>query len=217
MLQMTNRFEDLSLAGKVRTLREERGWTQSQLAEISGLSERTVQRVEKKGMAALDTLQALASAFDISVKEIRQSEPGRNKFSPTIRHLLRLTSGKMVFDIAGGAHLFENGYDELKTDEEADLLSETFQYIQDYGDLWGDLDAGERIKIAFEFNKYIEELERLEFWIFGLRHKVLMKVGFNGENKEVPMEMSTFIIKRSNSSDILKVSLKDEVLPTLIK
>lgn len=50
----------------VRLMREKRGWSQEQLATISGISERTVQRVEKYGKCSLESKMALASAFDIS-------------------------------------------------------------------------------------------------------------------------------------------------------
>ena len=46
----------------VRTLRERRAWSQEQLAEIAGLSVRTVQRVETGGGASLETRMALSAA-----------------------------------------------------------------------------------------------------------------------------------------------------------
>lgn len=44
--------------------RSTRGWSQQQLAEISSLSLRTIQRIEKTGVSSKDSLQAIASAFD---------------------------------------------------------------------------------------------------------------------------------------------------------
>src|SRR5438067_13589598 len=51
------------LAAVVRMLRELRGWSQEQLAEISGLSGRTVQRVEEGLASSADTRRALARGF----------------------------------------------------------------------------------------------------------------------------------------------------------
>lgn len=48
----------------IRVFREARQWSQEQLAEISRLNVRTIQRVEKGETASLDTRRALASAFD---------------------------------------------------------------------------------------------------------------------------------------------------------
>lgn len=51
-------------------LRKDRGWSQEKLAVISGLSERTIQRIEKDGNCSLDSKMALASAFEISPQEL---------------------------------------------------------------------------------------------------------------------------------------------------
>lgn len=49
----------------VKSLREKKGWSQSDLAEVSGLSLRTVQRVESTGNASRETKICLAAAFDV--------------------------------------------------------------------------------------------------------------------------------------------------------
>lgn len=50
----------------VKKLREERAWSQEHLAGVSGVSLRTIQRVEAEGTASLDTRMALAAAFNVS-------------------------------------------------------------------------------------------------------------------------------------------------------
>lgn len=55
---------------KVKMLREERGWSQEHLAEISGLSYRTIQRIEKEGHCSLESKMAVASAFLVSPIEL---------------------------------------------------------------------------------------------------------------------------------------------------
>ena len=49
----------------IRQFREMRHWSQEQLAEISGLNVRTIQRVEQGDSASFDTRRALARAFDL--------------------------------------------------------------------------------------------------------------------------------------------------------
>lgn len=58
----------------LKTLRQDKNWSQEQLAEISGVSVRTIQRVEKGENPGTETLKAIAAAFDISVAEL-QKEP----------------------------------------------------------------------------------------------------------------------------------------------
>lgn len=52
-------------AEKVRTLRLDNGWTQEQFAEMCDVSVRTIQRIEKTGIAALDTANALAAVLEV--------------------------------------------------------------------------------------------------------------------------------------------------------
>ena len=52
------------LAFCIRAFREARQWSQEQLAEISRLNVRTIQRIEKGKVASFDTRRALAGAFD---------------------------------------------------------------------------------------------------------------------------------------------------------
>ncbi|MFC3193667.1 helix-turn-helix domain-containing protein [Marinicella sediminis] len=63
----------LNIAG----LRKERGWSQEKLAAISGLSERTIQRIEKDGSCSLESKLALACAFELSPQDLLQT-PGVN-------------------------------------------------------------------------------------------------------------------------------------------
>ncbi len=57
-------------SAKVRRYRSERGWSQDQLALASGLSLRTIQRVEAEGNASRETQVCLAATFGISLAEL---------------------------------------------------------------------------------------------------------------------------------------------------
>ena len=54
----------------IRKLRIDRGWSQETLAQISGLSVRTIQRIERGGNASLESLGALASAFNVDISTL---------------------------------------------------------------------------------------------------------------------------------------------------
>ncbi|MFU2316275.1 2TM domain-containing protein [Rahnella sp. PCH160] len=60
---------------KIRQLRISRAWSQEQLAELSSLSVRTVQRIENGEQASLETLGAIAAAFDMKVSELTENDP----------------------------------------------------------------------------------------------------------------------------------------------
>ena len=50
------------------------GWSQEQLAEMSGLSVRTVQRAERGKSSSLKTLKALAAVFEVDAALLREDE-----------------------------------------------------------------------------------------------------------------------------------------------
>ncbi len=54
----------------LRREREIRAWSQSHLAEVAGLSMRTVQRIESTGSASQESAKALASALDTQVESL---------------------------------------------------------------------------------------------------------------------------------------------------
>ena len=56
----------------VKNLREQRNWSQEQLATMAGLSLRTIQRVEAENPASRETLKSLAAVFEVSVDELTE-------------------------------------------------------------------------------------------------------------------------------------------------
>lgn len=59
---------------RIRSERENRGWSQGHLASVAGLSLRTIQRIEKTGFASFESVTALAAVFSLEVAELRANE-----------------------------------------------------------------------------------------------------------------------------------------------
>ena len=57
----------------IQKLRLQHGWSQEQLAELSGLSPRTIQRLERGQKASPESLKALASVFEIEFSRLKES------------------------------------------------------------------------------------------------------------------------------------------------
>lgn len=53
---------------RIRALRLARAWSQEQLAELSSVSVRTIQRIEKGDPPSLETLSALAPSLKRALK-----------------------------------------------------------------------------------------------------------------------------------------------------
>lgn len=71
-------------AAKVIDLRNKRGWTQQHLADACAVSLRTIQRVEKEGIASQETVSALCSVYEIERQVIEAGSVTRPKGSNTV-------------------------------------------------------------------------------------------------------------------------------------
>jgi transcriptional regulator with XRE-family HTH domain len=63
-------FFNMSIAAQIKVLREQRGWTQKQLAEVSGMKQERISVLEDVDYDAwtIKALRKLAKAFDLTVK-----------------------------------------------------------------------------------------------------------------------------------------------------
>ena len=67
----------------IQKLRLQRGWSQEQLADVSGLSVRTVQRLERGQPGSLESMKALAAVFEIDLNRLK--EPAMDALQSDIR------------------------------------------------------------------------------------------------------------------------------------
>lgn len=87
----------------IRAEREKRAWTQEQIAELTGLGVRTIQRIEATGMASVESATALSAILEIPLATLRaDASAGRRTDSrkPVI------VDGLVLFTGAFGAMLF---------------------------------------------------------------------------------------------------------------
>lgn len=57
-------------ASRIKAIRQQHQWTQQQLADMCGVSLRTVQRVEKEGNAASETIMSLCAVFEVPREDL---------------------------------------------------------------------------------------------------------------------------------------------------
>jgi transcriptional regulator with XRE-family HTH domain len=58
----------------IQKLRLQRGWSQEQLADLSGLSVRTIQRLERGQNASVESLKAIASVFEVDFSTLKEPQ-----------------------------------------------------------------------------------------------------------------------------------------------
>jgi transcriptional regulator with XRE-family HTH domain len=88
----------------MKILRLNKRWSQEQLAHMSGLNVRTIQRVEKGKSVGLETLKSLAAVFEISTDELIHAI--ENEKQP---------SQKEDIDIVKAQSLRNNAHEKVKS------------------------------------------------------------------------------------------------------
>ncbi len=192
----------MNIGKRIKNLRERRAWSQDQLAEVAGVSVRTVQRIEKGDEPSLETLKSLASAFEIDVAEFTVTPPDQ-KTSEHARGslMLRVTSGKDLFAVLPGSHSFGYENDEPKDEMELELLGDFFTGLQDWGDMLAEISARKRLRLEHEYTEYIYQLEQFGFWVFAGIEKRNVKI--NG--KATDWRVARVSVIRSDSPTIVVV------------
>lgn len=82
----------------IREKRKQYGWSQAQLAELSGLSLRTIQRIEKGNKPNVESLKALAAVFETDVATLSFSdEIDVNKLTDEEKSVLKHVKARKNF------------------------------------------------------------------------------------------------------------------------
>ena len=74
-------------------LRHSHHWTQEELSAASGVSTRTIQRIEREGGGSFETWKALAAAFDVDIKFFEM----RRDYSPYSLSEIKLGRAGLIF------------------------------------------------------------------------------------------------------------------------
>lgn len=170
------------VASNIRLLREHRAWTQEHLAQVAGVTPRTVQRVEAGEGALVDTLQAIAAALDVDVPALRfdaleliaqQLGVPRDKVTPElISERQKEIDAKYVkvpmtrlaasADLRAFSEAMSFYFDCIpKNDAVQDVAAALQQDIHDLMDIGGDIDATHRRQFEIAAFEHVAKLEIL--------------------------------------------------------
>jgi len=80
---------------KLKQLRESKAWSQSYFAEISGLSLRTIQRIEKSGIASPESVKSICATFGIQINELSVVNEHQKELAPSFSGLIKYKISSM--------------------------------------------------------------------------------------------------------------------------
>jgi hypothetical protein len=129
----------------------------------------------------------------LKIRRIKQNIPAL---------LFRLTTGKQVLDLLSGSHAGSMDHDELKSQEEANLVGGFLQTVRDWGDLGDDLEPSDRVSAAFSLTQALQELEEAGFFVFGGREIQFLEGGIHPESSKWPVAILS-VLRKDNKAIIL--------------
>jgi transcriptional regulator with XRE-family HTH domain len=199
----TSMPKNLERAQKVKKMREERAWTQSQLADVANINLRTVQRLERDGAASFDTLMAIATAFVIDVKELSPVSKTRKKDEPETKKIYlipRLITGKNLVDVIGGADLYQIEHDSAEDPRAVNAMAGVLDEVKKDIVRYYDADPGEKLRIELYLTKEIKGLDDWGFYLFGIKRDLPRIIG----DQKIQTTMCTIYMSHAGSPKIVR-------------
>jgi transcriptional regulator with XRE-family HTH domain len=162
------------VGGCIRQFRDLRHWSQEQLAEISGLNVRTIQRVEQGDSASFDTRRALARAFELedidalnkpfSLPTPEEAQAAQNAFEREHMTLAvtPLTTGRQLASLVASFEmdLSEPAF-ELPREAAVEFATLT-DYYRDYRDCHGLYSETQKLEVFDDLQQHIDALRALK-------------------------------------------------------
>jgi len=176
-----------AVAVNIRLLRHEHSWTQEHLADATGLNPRTIQRAERGEGASVDTLMAVAAAFNVTVAVLQQDMLGnlasqfgvkKDELTPELvqrklaEHQKEIEAKYILVPVARiaapaafkmlvGVHALNVESMPTISEEAQDLVAELKELLQDYVDVANDIGPVSQRETEKEAFALVQRLEAL--------------------------------------------------------
>ncbi|WP_162789381.1 HNH endonuclease [Flavobacterium fluviale] len=118
-----------------------------------------------------------------------------------IKSLERINSGRHLFELVRGAHVFDFNHDDLFTEDEAELIGSFFEDLQDNGDILSDMGYSETAKYEIHLNQEIKKILELGFILYGIRRNARYWDGSGNELGE--FDTATVVAARKDHPAII--------------
>jgi transcriptional regulator with XRE-family HTH domain len=177
------------VAACIRLFRDLRHWSQEQLAAISGLNVRTIQRVEQGESASFDTRRALARAFELedidalnkpfaipNEDELRAAKEKFDREHITLG-LSPLTTGRQLAQLVESCEmdLSEPAFElELEAAEVFAAMVDAFREYRDCAELYTQV---QKLDVHEEFQRHIDELKKMGVSLRYAERNMQMRAG----------------------------------------
>ncbi|CUJ75396.1 transcriptional regulator%2C y4mF family [Achromobacter xylosoxidans] len=193
------------LAACIKLFREVRQWSQEQLAAISGLNVRTIQRVEQGQAASLDTRRALARAFDFedidalnkpfTIPSEEEAKAAKEKFDREHVTLkaIPLATGRQLARLAEACSMdISEPAFELPREAEENFaaLVDYFREYRDCADAYSEI---QKLDVHVEMQSYIDTLKTLGVSLCYAERTMKVKWGTDADSAPMPVNVAYIV------------------------
>lgn len=123
-----------------------------------------------------ELLQYIKSTHENWVQSVLNKDLEAAKKNPP-RLLRRISSGKELLTIVGGAYGFQIDHDEVTNKQDAEYVSGVLQAITDVGEIYSEVEVGDRIEMGFQLNVLLSDIEKNGFILYAERKIETVKYG----------------------------------------
>jgi transcriptional regulator with XRE-family HTH domain len=202
------------IAGNIRKLRASRHWSQEELALAAGVDARTVQRAEAGKPLAVESLKAIAAAFDTTIEALQISEEmiaatiEEFRKNYTIINMHVSTVSADIGELLGSAEaLLLQRIGDL-SEPQLDLFAEFEEMLRDYLDIWRDIPVTSRREGEKTLQNLIDALKAGDVSVsFGME-RMGMRLG-NG----APMRMAVLYVAAAPGSTPMLALVREKNMP----
>ena len=166
-----------TLSSFIVELRTRKGWSQQELAMASGVSLRTVQRIEKGEKPRPESLKAIASVFDKDVEDFVALD--RPASDGDEQRLGFITSGADLAQLLGGSVAHQFTHEEVELPAEVEAVGVLLQESAEFIDVFHDLPYTARTEMSARFAQHLNTLWKLDWLVFGNVQEVTLTPGPN--------------------------------------
>jgi hypothetical protein len=159
----------------------------------------------------VDRLEAIKRAHEEWVRAALEQSDGLAQLSIVRAQpsaLRRLSSAKDVLNIAAAAHESSLDYEEIRSEEERDVVAGFLQSVHDLAEVWAELEPAARIHATFDLDRDIQSLEEQGWLVFGERTRGRIRGGVS--NEDSVWDTAYLHLVHQDSPTIIRLELTQE-------
>jgi hypothetical protein len=120
------------------------------------------------------------------------------------KFLMRITSGKDLFNIVNEVHAYNTDYEDAKDSAEAQFIGDFIQTLIDYGDISSMLEPYDKVQIGFELQKVLDDLDQKGYYVFGEKtpNAILPQI-----SKKDKWTVANVVVRKKENPEIITLDI----------